>query len=103
MRMLVVTASGGSCSERAHTGPPVSANSALTPTARNSVLLPDMFEPVTSSTVPAGPTSTSLATRTWSDSSGCPTAVPRRSAGQRGIDLGKTPLRDCQTPGRPAN
>ena len=42
-------------SRAAHTQPPACASTALRPMARSSVLLPDMFEPVTSSSVPGGP------------------------------------------------
>ena len=43
-------ASGDSRSRAARTGAPASASTALTPTVRSSVLLPDMFEPLTTST-----------------------------------------------------
>ena len=46
-RSVAPIASGESRSRRARTGAPVSARTALTPTVRSSVLLPDMFEPLT--------------------------------------------------------
>ena len=70
--MLVARATGGIASRSAHAGAPAWARTAFTPTARNSVLLPDMFEPVTSRNEPAGPISTSLATRVSFGNSGCP-------------------------------
>ena len=42
-------------SRSARTGAPASASTALMPTVRSSVLLPDMFEPLTSSTCSAPP------------------------------------------------
>ena len=44
------TASGESRSRRARTGAPACASTAFTPSVRSSVLLPDMFEPLTTST-----------------------------------------------------
>ncbi len=41
------TASGVSVSAAARTGAPAIASTTLTPTVRSSVLLPDMFEPLT--------------------------------------------------------
>ena len=55
MRSVAPIASGDSVSRRAHTGPPASASTALTPTVRSSVLLPDMFDPLTSSRRGRGP------------------------------------------------
>ena len=40
----------GSDTERAHTAPPAWASTMFSPIERSSVLLPDMFEPVTRST-----------------------------------------------------
>jgi len=42
--------SGDSRSRRAATGAPASPSTTLTPTERSSVLFPDMFEPLTTST-----------------------------------------------------
>ena len=69
--MLEATSTGGSCISAALTGPPICASTLLTPIARNSVLLPDMLEPVTKRNVPTGPTSTSLPTAASDGSSGC--------------------------------
>ena len=55
--------------------PPACASTVFRPIARSSVLLPDMFDPVTSSSVPGGPTWTSLPTRRSSGISGCPSAA----------------------------
>ena len=54
-RMLVCRSHGGIRSRAAQTGAPACASTALRPIARSSVLLPDMFEPVTSRSVPGGP------------------------------------------------
>ena len=90
--MLVASATGGIESCSAHTGAPAWASTTLTPIARNSVLLPDMFEPVTSRNEPAGPISTSLATHVSLGSSGCPSCrACKRSADA--IDLGHRPVR----------
>ena len=62
-RMLVCRSHGGRRIRAAQTQPPACASTVLRPIARSSVLLPDMFEPVTSSNVPGGPTCASLATR----------------------------------------
>ena len=62
-RMLVCSATSGSRIASAHTGAPACASTTLTPTARISVLLPDMFDPVTSRKRPFGPIETSLVTR----------------------------------------
>ena len=47
MRSVAPRASGESRSRAARTGAPASASTALMPTVRSSVLLPDMFEPLT--------------------------------------------------------
>ena len=70
MRMLVHTSTGVSRIDVAQTGPPAWASTTFVPIARKSVLLPDMFEPVTSKNVPGGPTVTSLLTRVSSLSNG---------------------------------
>ena len=54
-RMLVRMSPGGQAENMAQTVPPACASTVFTPMARSSVLLPDMFEPVTSSNVPGGP------------------------------------------------
>src|SRR5688572_8634392 len=74
MRTLDQTETLGTVSDVAQTGPPACASTALSPTARSSVLLPAMFDPVTISTVPGGPTVTSLGTRRSPGSKGCPSA-----------------------------
>ena len=48
MRMLAPICTGVSCSDAARTGAPAIASTVLMPTVRSSVLLPDMFEPLTS-------------------------------------------------------
>src|SRR4029078_11096197 len=70
--MLLHTAHGGIRNDAAHTGAPAWASTVLIPIARSSVLFPDMFEPVIRSSLPDGPTSTSLLTRHASGISGCP-------------------------------
>ena len=62
-KLVASTSPGGSRRSAAHTGAPVCASTALMPSVRSSVLLPDIFEPVTSRNVPGGPSVTSLATR----------------------------------------
>ena len=80
----------------ARTGAPACASTALRPTVRSSVLLPDMFEPLTSSRCGASPPSrTSLATAVCAGSSGCASA----SASNRGgalDDLRKRMARDVR-------
>jgi hypothetical protein len=49
MRKLVASRTLPSSKRVAHTGPPEYASANATPTERSKVLLPDMFEPVTSS------------------------------------------------------
>ena len=49
MRSVAPTASGDRRSDCARTGAPASASTVLMPTVRSSVLLPDMFEPLTTS------------------------------------------------------
>ena len=61
--MLARRRTGGTESRWAVTGPPAWARAMFSPTARSSVLLPAMFEPVTMSAVPAPRRETSLATR----------------------------------------
>ena len=63
MRMLVATRAAPMRSAAAQTGAPAKASAAFTPSARSSVLLPDMFEPVTTSARPATGSRTSLPTR----------------------------------------
>ena len=64
MRILAPICNGVSCKRRARTGAPAIASTVLMPTVRSSVLFPDMFEPLTSSTRVRPPMSTSLHTRT---------------------------------------
>ena len=72
------TASGDIRSRLARTGAPAWASTAFTPSVRSSVLLPDMFEPLTTNTRgPAGaspPMRTSLRTTRASSMSGWPMA-----------------------------
>ncbi|MGC4113427.1 MAG: hypothetical protein QM765_01895 [Myxococcales bacterium] len=88
MRMLVATWSAERVIDVAQTGAPAWASTVLTPTARKSVVLPAMLEPVTSRTVPASPRSTSLTTRRAPGSSGWPSPcatsldAPSETAGQ---------------------
>ena len=78
-RMLVSRSAAGIDRSVAHTGAPACASTALRPMARSSVLFPDMFDPVISSSVPGGPTTTSLATRRSSGISGWPRDAARSS------------------------
>ena len=70
MRMLAPTCSGVSRRRFAHTGAPAIANTVLIPTVRSSVLFPDIFEPLTSSTRVGLEISTSLQTRSAAQISG---------------------------------
>ena len=74
-------------SRRARTGAPASASTTLTPTVRSSVLLPDMFEPLTTITCGAPPPSrTSLRhARSPRASSGCASASASNSGPVVGI------------------
>ena len=56
------------------------ASTVLMPTVRNSVLLPDMFEPLTSSTRVAPEMSTSLHTRTAAGINGWPKSTAWKDA-----------------------
>ena len=56
----------------AHTAEPACARTVFRPTARSSVLLPDMFDPVTSTKVPGGPIVRSLVTIVSGGRSGWP-------------------------------
>ena len=47
MRIVDPIARGDSVRSAARTGAPASASTTLTPTPRSSVLLPDMFDPLT--------------------------------------------------------
>ena len=60
VRIEVANRMGGSRRFVGETGAPAWAKMMFRPTARSSVLLPDMFEPVTRTNVPDGPISTSL-------------------------------------------
>ncbi len=70
--MEAPTDSAGNRMKVARTGAPMVASSVFTPTARNRVLLPDMFEPLTSRIRPAPPRLRLLRTHAAPDSSGCP-------------------------------
>ena len=62
-RIVAPSETGVSVSDRARTTPPASASTTFTPTERSSVLLPDMFDPLTISTRgPVAADLTSLAT-----------------------------------------
>ena len=82
MRMLARSRTTGSRKVVAHTGPPASASAVLSPSARSSVLLPAMFEPVTISAEPGPGSCTSLSMRTSGTSSGWPR--PRASSAAPG-------------------
>src|SRR5215211_5609703 len=71
-RTLVQSSTGGKVKLVAQLGAPADASTMFTPIDRSSVLLPDMFEPVTSRKVPLGPTVRSLQTRDVSGISGWP-------------------------------
>ena len=60
-------------SRPARTGAPASASTALTPTVRNSVLLPDMFDPLMTSAWRSPPRETLLRTQADPAIKGCPT------------------------------
>jgi len=102
MRMLVQMSTGVRRMDVAQTGPPACASTTLVPMARSSVLLPDMFEPVTNTNVPGGPTETSLFTRLPAASSGCPSACASMRAGpstrsgmtQSGLSCASVPSAD---------
>ena len=68
--------------------------------ARSSVLLPDMFEPVTSSSVPGGPTRTSLLTRRRRRAADAPSDVGIEHARAPVRSIGHAPVRvvaaDCR-------
>ena len=84
-RMLVHGRSGGILRRSAHTGAPACASTTLTPTARSSVLLPDMFDPVTIRKPPGGPTVTSFATRRSAAIRGWPSPRASRTADDSSI------------------
>ena len=76
-------ASGVSRRRLARTGAPASASTAFTPTVRSSVLLPDMFDPLTTSTdgpspCPSPASRTSFRTLVSRGISGCPSASPSK-------------------------
>jgi hypothetical protein len=68
--MLVATRSGPSRSALAHTGAPAAARTAFVPSARNIVLLPDMFDPVMTNARPLEAKRKSLPTRCLSSMRG---------------------------------
>ena len=72
MRSVAPTASGESRSRPARTGRPAWAITAATPTDRKSVLLPDMFDPLTTRARTGPPRLTSFRTHSWAAISGCP-------------------------------
>jgi hypothetical protein len=75
----VPTESGDRRSARARTGAPACASTALTPIVRSSVLFPDMFDPLTTSTAASAARRTSLPTHCARGSSGWPSAVASNS------------------------
>ena len=72
MRMLAPMRSGVIRKRFARTGPPAIASTTLMPTVRSIVLLPDMFEPLTSNARAGPEISTSLHTRTAAGIKGWP-------------------------------
>ena len=71
MRSVAPGVVGDRRSRAARTGAPISARTALTPTERSSVVLPDMFDPLTMSTRGAPPSATSLGTAAAAGNRGC--------------------------------
>ena len=71
MRSVAPKVSGDRRRRAARTGAPISARTALTPTERSSVVLPDMLEPLTISTRGAVPSATSFGTAAAAGSRGC--------------------------------
>ena len=69
-RIDAPTDSGVIRSFRARTGAPACASTTLTPSVRSSVLLPDMFDPLTTSTCGEPPNRASLRTACAAGSSG---------------------------------
>ncbi len=91
VRMEAPTDSGEMIRLRARTGAPASASTALMPTARSSVLLPDMFEPLTTYRLQRRPKCHGVAyapvvgSRGWpSDSPSKPRPLRMRGTGLRG-------------------
>src|ERR1039458_8843514 len=78
--MLAPTRSGVSWKSRARTGAPAMASTTFIPTARSSVLLPDMLEPLTSRTRVSPRMLTSLRTQRTDGTSGCPSSSPSNDA-----------------------
>ena len=79
--MLVATRHSPMSSDSAQTGAPASASAAFTPTARNSVDLPDMLEPVTISACGFGsPSKMSFETRFFGAISGWPSVFALKRA-----------------------
>ena len=66
-------------------GAPARASTVLTPTVRNNVLFPDMFEPLTIKARVAPPRETSLTTQSRGWISGWPTASAWKQAGPAAI------------------
>ena len=74
MRSVAPIVSGESRSLPARTGAPAKARTALIPTVLRSVLLPDMFEPLTIRTCVGSPSTMSFRTAPDSGSRGWPSA-----------------------------
>ena len=75
-RIVAPMVSGESTIDRARTGAPARPSATFAPTARRSVLLPDMFDPLTMSTCGAEPPRrTSLRTATVDEMRGCASAA----------------------------
>lgn len=75
MRILAPTCNGVSRRLQARTGAPAIASTALIPTVRSSVLLPDIFEPLTRSTRVESKRRTLLRMQVPDGISGCPISV----------------------------
>ena len=74
MRSVAPIVSGESRSLPGPDRAPAKARTALIPTVRSSVLLPDMFEPLTIKTCVGSPSTMSFRTQPGSGSSGWPSA-----------------------------
>ena len=86
-RSVAPIASGEMRSRRARTGAPASASTALMPTVLSSVLLPDMFDPLTSSSACAAPRPHEFGTARAAGMSGCARAFALEDAARVVDDL----------------
>ena len=80
MRRVAPTDRADKRSDVARTGAPASASTVLIPTVRNSVLLPDMLDPLTTSSCVSVPRWMSFATILSDGNSGWPSFTPSNSA-----------------------